>query len=147
MESGTKVKTKSKDIQSNSNNIETSPTANFDCSEEYFVDDEDDQVLRPPNLANNPVTRMKRASSLEPGDYNPVYLQTPHEDRVCLNNPESTNSFNTEPKHEKCNVEGYGVGSSEKSSLNDDFHSSSQQPEPTYRPTVQRYLKHFRRIL
>jgi hypothetical protein len=138
MESGTNVKAKSKGSQLNSNNMESSPTANFDCSEEYFVDDEDDQLL-PPNLANDSVTRVKRASSLEPSDYHTVYLQTPPEERICLNNSESTNPFNKYPNNEKCNGEGYGVGSSEKTSQHNDFPSSSQQPEPTYRPTVQRY--------
>ena len=121
--------------------FDSSPTASFDCSEEYFVDDDDDDQVEA-NLTNSTGSRMKRSSSLEPSDYNHVNEQKTTKEIVSANITENVMTGSNSTNFEKYTVEGYemnNVRSCAKTSLSSDIYSKANNQIQTCRPTIQRY--------
>ena len=93
---------------------ESSPANNFDCSEEYFVDDEDE------NMSSN--AQMQRSTSLEPKDYKASHEEHTNQPKTSLGNPTDEMTLQRYPEFSKTNDENR-LGA--KHSLNVSLYPSS----------------------
>ena len=129
---------KSKDDCDKPDNHKPSHAVNFDCSEEYFVDDEDDRQLNP-DFSNNLAIadNKKRASSLEPCDYNSSFNPSPAHQVSGSKDGVQDNSYvelNRMERNSRVNM----AETSQNCPINNGIYAAPYQPAQMYRPSIQR---------
>ena len=129
---------KSKDDCDKPDNHKPSHAVSFDCSEEYFVDDEDDHQLNP-DFSNNLAIadNKKRASSLEPCDYSYSLNHSPaHQVSGSMDGVEENSyaEFNRMESNSRVNI----AETSQTGPINNGIYAAPYQPAQMYRPSIQR---------
>ena len=122
----------------NSNTNKPPSRVDFDCSEEYFVDDEDEHQIYSNSINTRMVgNQMKRASSLEPSDYNHAVVTTKPEQSLYSKvgvEQNSSNDFNRFEKYGNEQFDGVNVNHTVGNSI----YAIPNQPTSIYRPSIQR---------
>ena len=110
----------------------------IDCSEEYFVDDEDNHQLNSDFSNNLAITdSKKRASSLEPCDYNSSFNPSPAHQVLGSKIGAEKNSyveFNRIENNSRANI----AETSQNGPINNGIYAAPYQPAQMYRPSIQR---------
>ena len=124
---------------SNHSNVNKPPSrVDFDCSEEYFVDDEDEHQIHSDIINTHMMSnQMKRASSLEPSDYNPTVISTKPEQSLYSKVGVEPNSYNDFDRLKKCNNEDFD-GMNVNHTVRNRNYAVPNQPSNVYRPSIQR---------
>ena len=129
---------KSKDDCDKPDNYKPSHAVSFDCSEEYFVDDEDDHQFNPDFSNDSAITdNKKRASSLEPCDYNSSFNPSPiqHVSGSKIGSEENSYvEFNRMESNCRLNI----TETSQNGPNNNGIYAAPYQPAQMYRPSIQR---------
>ena len=133
--------TKNSHTQGNSNHSNTNkPTSrvDFDCSEEYFVDDEDEHQIHSNSINTRMVgNQMKRASSLEPSDYNHAVVTNKPEQPLYSKVGVEQNSYNDFDRLKKFGNEQFD-GMNVNHTVRNSIYAVPNQPASIYRPSIQR---------
>ena len=111
----------------------------FDCSEEYFVDDEDEHQIHSNSINTHMVgNQMKRASSLEPSDYNHSVVTTKPEQSLHSKVDVEQNPYNDLDRIKKYGNEQID-GRNVNHTVGNSIYAVPNQATNIYRPSMQRY--------